>query len=315
MIAAGRRAGSVHHSIALGAIDAVDARREAGNPSWRKIGRAAAVTRACAPRSALPSSLPPCSPRRRLSGPPPQTGPLLSASSSRSTSRAGDERGAAAGGPDHRRQPARRRGRRLEPRRSAPPPRSRTRPATPTPSSSHFKASDNTELSVWSAPITAGGGTRPTITVKASGTADIGAAALEYSGLSVAAGAAAVDQTRTGDGHHGRGRRPVSSGPTPPTTAAGELAVGFYADSGFSEHPAPATRPTATRANVSPSGDMELLVQDQVLGGAGATPNPVTRTGAQHPVARRHRRVQDRRARQRPAHRARHARRAVRGRR
>ena len=38
-----------------------------------------------------------------------------------------------------------------------------------------FKASDNTELSVWSAPITAGGGTKPTITVKTTASADIGA--------------------------------------------------------------------------------------------------------------------------------------------
>ena len=46
------------------------------------------------------------------------------------------------------------------------------------------KASDDTELSVWTAPITAGGGTRPAITITATGSADIGGAALEYSGLS-----------------------------------------------------------------------------------------------------------------------------------
>ena len=36
------------------------------------------------------------------------------------------------------------------------------------------KASEDTELSVWSAPITAGGGTRPAITITATGSADIG---------------------------------------------------------------------------------------------------------------------------------------------
>src|SRR5262249_46048167 len=46
------------------------------------------------------------------------------------------------------------------------------------------KASDDTQLSVWTAPISAGGGTRPTITVTASGTADVGAALAEYSNTS-----------------------------------------------------------------------------------------------------------------------------------
>ncbi len=52
----------------------------------------------------------------------------------------------------------------------------------------HFKASDNTEQSVWTAPITAGGGTKPAITVTPTSKADVGAIASEYSGLSTAAG-------------------------------------------------------------------------------------------------------------------------------
>jgi hypothetical protein len=59
----------------------------------------------------------------------------------------------------------------------------------------HFTASDGTELSVWTAPITAGGGTKPTITAKAGSTADIGVAALEYAGPSAAAGVSG-DQCR-----------------------------------------------------------------------------------------------------------------------
>ena len=46
----------------------------------------------------------------------------------------------------------------------------------------HFTASDNTEMSVWSAPITAGGGTKPTVTATVSSSADVGVTALEYSG-------------------------------------------------------------------------------------------------------------------------------------
>ena len=145
----------------------------------------------------------------------------------------------------------------------------------------HFKASDDTELSVWSAPITAGGATRPTVTVKASASADVGATVLEYSGLSSAAGAAAVDQIAHATATTG-GAANVSAGPTPPTGAAGELAIGFYADSGFGN--TLAGDPTySVRSDVSPTGDMELLAQDQLLTGTGATPNPTTATGAATP--------------------------------
>ena len=39
-------------------------------------------------------------------------------------------------------------------------------------------------MSIWTAPITAGGGTRPAITVKPSSKADVGVVALEYAGVS-----------------------------------------------------------------------------------------------------------------------------------
>ena len=144
-----------------------------------------------------------------------------------------------------------------------------------------FKASDNTELSVWSAPITAGGATKPTVSVKTTGSADVGATVLEYSGLSTAAGTAAVDQMSRATANT-TAAATVSASPTAPTGAAGELAVGFYADSGFSN--ALAGDPTyAVRTNVSPTGDTELLAQDQLLTGAGATPNPTTSTGPNTP--------------------------------
>jgi hypothetical protein len=74
----------------------------------------------------------------------------------------------------------------------------------------------------------------------------------------------------------------VSSGATAASTAAGELAMGFYADSGFGN--ALTGDPTYTvRTNVSPTGDMELLAQDRVLTATGTTANPTTRTGASTP--------------------------------
>ena len=83
----------------------------------------------------------------------------------------------------------------------------------------HFTAPDGTEMSVWTAPVTAGGGTKPTITAKTTAAADIGVAAVEYAGLSTAAGTAVLDvqahatgttsrrgdrQLRRDPGHHRR---------------------------------------------------------------------------------------------------------------
>ena len=104
---------------------------------------------------------------------------------------------------------------------------------------------------------------------------------LQYSGLSTAAGMGAVDQIASNTATSG-GASGVSSGPTAPTAAAGELAVGFYADSGFSNTLA-GDPSYAVRTNVSPVGDIEMLVQDQVLTGAGAAPNPLTATGPNTP--------------------------------
>src|SRR5207248_1929470 len=76
-------------------------------------------------------------------------------------------------------------------------------------------------------------GTRPTITARTTGSADLAVAALEYSGLSTVADATAVDQQALATGTTGSAAATVQSGPTPPTNAGNELAVGFYADSGF----------------------------------------------------------------------------------
>ena len=141
----------------------------------------------------------------------------------------------------------------------------------------HFTASDNTEMSVWSAPITAGGGTKPTVTATVSSSADVGVAALEYSGLSTAAGLAAVDVQAHASGTTSSSAATVSSGATAATAAAGELAVGFYADSGFGDT-LTAGSGFAQRVNVSNTGDMELLAEDQVPA-AGAAPAATFGTG------------------------------------
>ena len=70
----------------------------------------------------------------------------------------------------------------------------------------------------------------------------------------------------------------VSSGATPATTAGAELAVGFYADSGFGDTLSAGSGFTQ-RVNVSNVGDMELLAEDQIAG-AGASPNASVGTGA-----------------------------------
>ncbi len=141
----------------------------------------------------------------------------------------------------------------------------------------HVTASDKAELSVWTAPVTAGAGGRPVITARPSSTADIGIAALEYAGLSPAAGTGAVDQLAHATGTT-TSAQPVSSGLTPATTAAGELAIGFYADSGFGDT-VTADPGYATRASVGPDADIELLAEDAAVG-LGATPAASAGTGA-----------------------------------
>jgi len=140
----------------------------------------------------------------------------------------------------------------------------------------HFTASDGTEMSVWTAPITAGGGTRPTITAKTTSAADIGVAAMEYSGLSAAGGTSVLDVQAHATGTTGAAGT-VSSGATPATTAGGELAIGFYADSGFTDTLKPGSGWTG-RVNLAPTSDMELLVEDQPAG-LGAVPAATAGTG------------------------------------
>ena len=142
----------------------------------------------------------------------------------------------------------------------------------------YFRASDGTEMSVWTAPITAGGGTRPTITVKPTSSADLGLAVSEYSGLSSVGDASVVDQSAHASGTT-TGAASVASGATAATGAANELAVGMYVDSGFGDALTAGTG-YVQRSSISNAPDMELLTEDQVLPSASAAPNATVSTGA-----------------------------------
>jgi hypothetical protein len=142
---------------------------------------------------------------------------------------------------------------------------------------SRTKAADNTELTVWTAPITAGAGQKPQITARTSGTADIGVQALEYAGLQAGTDASVLDTKVAAVGRTSAAAS-VTSGTTAATAAAGELAIGFYADSGFGTALTGASD-WAVRANLSPNGNMDLLAEDQTVAAAGARPGASVRTG------------------------------------
>jgi hypothetical protein len=80
-----------------------------------------------------------------------------------------------------------------------------------------------------------------------------------------------------GGGTTDAGAATVASGTTAATTAANELALGLYVDSGFGD-PLGAGPGYTGRVNVSPISDMEFVVEDQVVS-AGATPNATVSTG------------------------------------
>ena len=167
--------------------------------------------------------------------------------------------------------------------------RTRLPPAAPTTKSpaqdgisieSHPRSSTEphkTELSVWTAPITKGGGTRPTITVTPSAKADLGIAALEYSGLLPVPDATVVDQAAQATGTTSAAGT-VHSGATAATGSANELALGFYVDSGWGDT-LTAGAPFTSRINIPPASDFELLAEDEIVG-QGVMPNAGVNTGA-----------------------------------
>ncbi|WP_159806709.1 PA14 domain-containing protein [Cellulomonas citrea] len=137
-------------------------------------------------------------------------------------------------------------------------------------------ASENTELSVWTAPVSAGAGTTPTITVTPSSTADVGVAVAEYSGLSlVGTGVDVVSKATGTTGAAGT----VSSGSTGAVTGDGELAVGFYADSGFGTTPTAGAGFTG-RASIAGASDIDLLVQDKSVSTGASVASSTGTAGA-----------------------------------
>src|SRR5215472_5494623 len=140
----------------------------------------------------------------------------------------------------------------------------------------HFTASDHTEMSIWTAPVPTGG-TAATVTAKPTSAADMGMVVLDYSGMSTVADATAVDQVSHSAGTT-TSAATVQSAPTAPTTAGNELAIGFYADSGFGDALGGGSG-YSVRANMSPASDMEMLAEDQPAS-ASATPAASASTGA-----------------------------------
>ncbi len=96
-------------------------------------------------------------------------------------------------------------------------------------------APDGTVLTVWTAVVTYSGGTRPTITATASAASDMGISVLEYAGLSTANGSAVLDSSASANGTTGTTAATISSGATAAAGHTNELALGLYADSGFSD--------------------------------------------------------------------------------
>jgi hypothetical protein len=141
----------------------------------------------------------------------------------------------------------------------------------------HWKGPDGTEQSVWTAPVSAGGGQHPAITAQTSGAGDIGVQAMEYSGIAPTADASVLDAQATASGTTGAAAT-VRSGATAATGAGNELAIGFYADSGFN-HALTGGSGWTVRGNLPANGNMDLLSEDQVVA-AGATPNAAVGAGA-----------------------------------
>ena len=157
-------------------------------------------------------------------------------------------------------EPHGRRGRRVEQLRGRPPRRDRLR-RRQVYRIAALRCRRKTEMSVWTAPVTAGG--RRSRNHR------------ETDGESRRRGRhARIFGRLIGAGRH-RGRREprdrqdlrfraVSSGSTAPTTAEDELSIGFYLDSGFGD--SPHGRPGYTpRANVAPGNDIELLAEDGIV--------------------------------------------------
>ncbi len=144
-------------------------------------------------------------------------------------------------------------------------------------------APDGTVLTTWTAVVTYSGGTQPTITATAGAASDLGITALEYAGLSTANGAAVLDSSVSASGTTGTTAATVSSGATAAAGHTNELALGLYADSGYSDTLTTGSGWTL-RSNVSPVSTVETFTEDELLNN-GATATATVGTGAKTPWA------------------------------
>lgn len=133
------------------------------------------------------------------------------------------------------------------------------------------RASDNTEMSIWTAPITAGAGSRPVVTARSSASATMAITVTEYAGLSTAAGTGAVDVFNAASGSATLSGT-AQSGATAGTTGVGEVAIGFYLDGGPARSISTPTGYTS-RLSGANNSSMEYAVVDQTLWPIGSTAN------------------------------------------
>lgn len=133
------------------------------------------------------------------------------------------------------------------------------------------RASDNTEMSIWTAPITAGAGTRPLVTARSSASATMAITVTEYAGLSTAAGTGSVDAFKAASGSAFNSGT-AASGVTTGTTGIGEVAIGFYLDGGPSRT---VTTPSGYTSRIAGANNstMEYAIADQTIWPTGTTAN------------------------------------------
>ena len=141
-------------------------------------------------------------------------------------------------------------------------------------------------MSVWTAPITAGGGTKPTITVTPDARRPTsGRRSRSTRACRPRPALRRSTRRRTASGHDRR--RPARSRPAPrrATTAGNELAIGMYVDSGFGDTLTAGVGIHAAVSNISERLGHGAADRGPGAGVAGATPNATVGHGREDGVA------------------------------
>jgi hypothetical protein len=142
-----------------------------------------------------------------------------------------------------------------------------------------FNDGVNLRSHMFSANLTRGGGSAITVTFHASATDNIAGIISEYSGLSTATGASAVD-TKGTNSRNGAGTS-YSATASPNPTDAGELAI-MYVDK-FDASTYTATSPAVTDLQAaSQSGQHAIVRRDSVAGTTTVTATATANGGADH---------------------------------